>query len=271
MCDWTSWASLHDLTWCITPALLSAVQTTKDSGGKKINHKDIAWQKQNRVLLLLCDSLNLRAWFAEKSEGIFPSTWNETMKWIMQWVVLHDTVSHGLLGMPAGWKRHWDFHWILALLRKKSLTSVVSTAFNRVTWSLVLWMPRISSSIPLPVQTEKKKKEKSLDLLPSLSFLTYLQRITALKTHVLQKGRQQLTAFEIRAALSYASLRNTCRFEGLCRIYTAEPCLQDHHCEKKKNNGQEFPGNSSLWWLADIVLNYRLWSPDLQPEFQLQC
>lgn len=118
---------------------------------------------------------------------------------------------------------------------------------------------------------QKKKKEKSLDLLPSLSFLTYLQRITALKTHVLQKGRQQLTAFEIRAALSYASLRNTCRFEGLCRIYTAEPCLQDHHCEKKKNNGQEFPGNSSLWWLADIVLNYRLWSPDLQPEFQLQC
>lgn len=31
------------------------------------------------MFLLLCDSLNLRAWFAEKSEGTFSFTWNDDM------------------------------------------------------------------------------------------------------------------------------------------------------------------------------------------------
>lgn len=65
--------------------------------------------KPKKVFSLLCHYLNLRAWFAEKSECTFSSTWNETIKWMMQWFVLHDIVSHGLLGMSAGWKRHWDF------------------------------------------------------------------------------------------------------------------------------------------------------------------
>lgn len=230
MCDWTSWASLHDLTWCITPALLSAVQTTKDSGGKKINHKDIAWQKQNRVLLLLCDSLNLRAWFAEKSEGIFPSTWNETMKWIMQWVVLHDTVSHGLLGMSAGWKRHWDFHWILALLRKKSLTSVVSTAFNRVTWSLVLWMPRISSSIPLPVQTEKKKRKISWSL--AFSFFPYISpEDNSFKNPCFTKGKTTTDCFWNK------SCSILCKFEEHLQIWRS---MQDIY-------SRAMPSRSPLW------------------------
>lgn len=78
-------------------------------GWQKTNHKDKTWQKQNKVFLLLCHYLNLRAWFSEKSECTFPSTWNETMKWIMQWFVLHEIVSHGLLGMSVSRNRHWDF------------------------------------------------------------------------------------------------------------------------------------------------------------------
>lgn len=54
-----------------------------------------------------------------------------------------------------------------------------------------------------------------------------------------------MSAFEIRAAISYASLRNMCRFQGLCGIYIEEPCFQEHHYENKKNNGQEFPRSSS--------------------------